>query len=177
MAEMATVDHGTVVYPDSDGQPMAENELQGRQITRLVQQLDRYFGDRDDVHVGFDLLWYPVEGDPSISRAPDVFVVPGRPKGPARPSWLQWREDGTPMRHVIEILSPSSRRIDLVRKPEVLAKFGIKHYWVVDPLNPAIRSFRLRDGVLVTDQVATGEDLFETQVPFPVRFRPADLMS
>jgi hypothetical protein len=35
---------------------MAENLVEGRQITRLVQQLDRHFRGRDDVAVGFDLL-------------------------------------------------------------------------------------------------------------------------
>ena len=76
----------------------------------------------------------------------------------------------------VEILSPPSRRADLVSKPEVLARFGVEHYWVVDPLSPAIRASRLRDGALVTDQVVTGEDVFETEDPFPVRFRPVDLV-
>lgn len=99
---------------------------------------------------------------------PDLMVIPR--------SLVDGSEVDEPPVLAVEILSPSSRRIDLVRKPEVLARFGIEHYWVVDPLNPAIRAFRLRDGALVTDQVVTGDDVFETETPFPVRFGPADLV-
>ncbi len=76
---------------------------------------------------------------------------------------------------VVEILSPSSRGADLVRKPEVLARFGVEHYWVVDPVDPAIRVFRLVDGTYESGLVVSGDELFETGAPFPVSFRPADL--
>lgn len=87
------------------------------------------------------------------------------------------REVGTPPTLAVEILSPTSRRTDLVRKPEVLARFGCEeHYWVVDPLNPALRVFRLVGEAHESALVVEGEELFETDVPFPVRFRPADLV-
>ncbi len=75
----------------------------------------------------------------------------------------------------VEILSPSSRRTDLVRKPEVLARFGVEHYWVIDPVDPAIRVFRLADGTYGSGLIVAGEEVFSTEVPFPVSFRPADL--
>ncbi|GAA5164263.1 Uma2 family endonuclease [Ornithinimicrobium tianjinense] len=98
---------------------------------------------------------------------PDLVIVPrSLVEGPA--------VDEPPVL-AVEILSPSSRRTDLVRKPEVLARFGVEHYWVVDPVNPAIRVFRLVDGTYVSGLVVSGKELFETEVPFPVSFRPADL--
>jgi Uma2 family endonuclease len=75
----------------------------------------------------------------------------------------------------VEILSPSSRRTDLVRKPEVLARFGVEHYWVIDPIHPALRVFRLAGDTYESDVVVDGNAVFEIDVPFPVRFRPADL--
>jgi len=75
----------------------------------------------------------------------------------------------------VEILSPSSRRTDLVRKPEVLGRFGVEHYWVVDPVNPAIRAFQLVGDTYQSGHVVQGLDIFETQGPFPVSFRPAHL--
>lgn len=81
----------------------------------------------------------------------------------------------TPPVLAVEILSPSSRGIDLVRKPEVLARFGVEHYWVIDPLNPAIRVFRLVGGTYESGLIIVGDELFETEVPFPVSFRPVDL--
>lgn len=75
----------------------------------------------------------------------------------------------------VEILSPSSRSTDLVRKPEVLGKFGCEHYWVIDPLHPAIRVFRLAEGAYLSDVVVEGDDLFSAAEPFQVGFRPVDL--
>lgn len=133
MHVMSAPDPGAIVYPSSDGQPMAENELQGWQIMALATALRAHFRDRPDVHVGADLLWYPVEGDPSTSRAPDVFVVPGRPAAPPRPSWLQWQEDGVPLRHVIEILSPSNTPSEMSRKRRWYSRYGVEEYLVFDP--------------------------------------------
>ena len=76
----------------------------------------------------------------------------------------------------VEILSPSSQRTDLVRKPDVLARFGCEHYWVIDPLRPAIRVFWLIDSTYVSDVTVEGTDLFETDQPFHLKFRPADLV-
>ncbi|WP_256840167.1 Uma2 family endonuclease [Ornithinimicrobium faecis] len=98
---------------------------------------------------------------------PDLMVVPR--------SLVEGSEVEDPPVLAVEILSPSSRRTDLVRKPEVLGRFGVEHYWVVDPLHPAIRVFRLVGETYQSGQVVGGDDLFETKVPFSVRFRPADL--
>lgn len=105
-------------------------------------------------------------GERSVLQ-PDLMVVPRELRSGAFVP--------TPPVLAVEILSPSSRRTDLVRKPEVLARFGVEHYWVVDPVNPAVRIFRLADGTYESTLVVSGEDLFETEVPFPVSFRPADL--
>lgn len=82
-----------VVYPESDGQPMADNSLQLEYIVTLKGGLDAEFREDPNVFVAGDLLWYPVEGEPSIRRAPDVLVVYGRPKG-HRGSYRQWEEGG-----------------------------------------------------------------------------------
>jgi hypothetical protein len=57
--------------------------------------LDALFDDNPNVFVAGDLLWYPVEGKPSIFTAPDAMVVFGRPKGDRR-SYLQWQEGNIP---------------------------------------------------------------------------------
>jgi Uma2 family endonuclease len=70
-----------LVYPDSDGQPMADNTKQFRWIVLLKENLECLFADDLQVFVAGDLLWYPVEGHPDIRVAPDAMVVFGRPKG------------------------------------------------------------------------------------------------
>ena len=133
MAFVSIADSSVVEYPSSDGQPMAESEVQGRQLVRLGTALETLFRGRDDVHVGWDLLWYPVEGRPDISRAPDVFVVPGRPADPPRSSWLQWEEAGMPMRHVVEIVSPSNSATEMAQKRRWYDRYGVEEYLVFHP--------------------------------------------
>ncbi len=78
-----------VIYPDSDGQPMADNTQQFRWITVIQGNLDWIFAQNDQVFVAGDLLWYPVEGDNKTRQAPDVMVVFGVAKGD-RGSYRQW---------------------------------------------------------------------------------------
>ena len=70
-----------IIYPESDGKPMADNTKQFRWILVIQQNLDWMFADNPNVFVAGDLFWYPVEGKPRIVTAPDVMVVVGRPKG------------------------------------------------------------------------------------------------
>ena len=97
-----------VIYPDSDGQPMADNTLQFRWIVTIKEGLAHLFMDRPDVFVAGDLLWYPVEGDPKTRIAPDAMVAFGRPKGD-RGSYKQWEEGGIAPQVVFEVLSPGNR--------------------------------------------------------------------
>jgi hypothetical protein len=82
-----------ITYPQSDGNPMADNTKQFRWIVTIQGGLDALFRDHPDIFVAGDLLWYPVEGHPEICTAPDAMVVFGRPKGD-RGSYLQWEEGG-----------------------------------------------------------------------------------
>ena len=70
-----------IEYPDSDGLPMAENTLQFRWIVTIMGGLDALFLNDPNVFVAGDLLWYPVEGEPTIRMGPDVLVAFSRPKG------------------------------------------------------------------------------------------------
>jgi Uma2 family endonuclease len=64
-----------IVYPDSDGQPMADNTKQFEWIVLLKKNLDVLFADNPNVFVAGDLLWYPVQGCNQRCTAPDVMVV------------------------------------------------------------------------------------------------------
>jgi Uma2 family endonuclease len=46
---------------------------------------------------------------------------------------------------VVEILSPSTRRTDVLTKGGVYARFGVPFYWIVDPDLDRIEFFRLED--------------------------------
>ena len=70
-----------IIYPDSDGKPIAENTLQYQWIVTITGGLESIFADDPNVFVAGDLFWYPVEGRPDIVTAPDTMVAFGRPKG------------------------------------------------------------------------------------------------
>ena len=121
-----------IVYPFSDGKPMAENTKQGRWITLLYSNLCALFHDRDDVFIALDNFWYPVENEPDIVYAPDVYVVFGRPKGD-RSSYKQWLEGDIPLTVVFEILSPGNTRTEMDKKFLFYDEYGVEEYYVYDP--------------------------------------------
>lgn len=121
-----------IVYPDTDGEPMAENTIQYRYLTTIKGGLEVMFRDREDVFVAGDLFWYPVEGHPEIRLAPDVLVAVGRPKRD-RPSYLQWLEGNHPPDVIFEILSPGNRPAEMIRKSLFYQHHGVREYYVYDP--------------------------------------------
>ncbi|WAS05093.1 Uma2 family endonuclease [Gloeomargaritales cyanobacterium VI4D9] len=121
-----------LIYPDSDGQPMADNTLQFRWIVLFKENLECLFRDNADVFVGGDLLWYPVEGHPEIRVAPDAMVVFNRPKG-ERGSYQQWEENGIAPQVVLEILSPGNRLAEMAKKLEFYEQYGVEEYYIYDP--------------------------------------------
>ena len=132
------------LYPDSDGEPMAENTLQFNWIVTIKENLEALFASRDDVFVAGDLLWYAVEGRPEIRLAPDALVAFGRPKG-YRGSYMQWEEDGVPPQVVFEVLSPGNRAGEMQRKLEFYQRHGVEEYYLYDPERNLINGW-LRDG-------------------------------
>ncbi|QJB27030.1 MULTISPECIES: Uma2 family endonuclease [Limnospira] len=122
----------TVIYPDSDGQPMAENTQQFQWIVVIKENLEILFANRPDVFVAGDLLWYPVEGDNKTRQAPDAMVAIGRPKG-HRGSYRQWEEDNIAPQVVFEILSPGNRLAEMNRKFKFYERYGVEEYYIYDP--------------------------------------------
>lgn len=121
-----------IIYPDSDGQPMADNTKQFRWIVVIKENLELLFADRPDVFVAGDLLWYPVRGDNTVCQAPDAMVVFGRPKGD-RGSYKQWEEDNIAPQVVFEILSPGNRLSAMAKKLKFYEQYGVQEYYVYDP--------------------------------------------
>jgi Uma2 family endonuclease len=144
-----------VYYPDSDGQPMADNTKQFRWIVTIKENLDLLFAADPNVFVAGDLLWYPIEGENTIRTAPDAMVVFGRPKGD-RGSYQQWKEDNIPPQVVFEILSPGNRMGEMERKRQFYDRYGVAEYYIYDPDRLDFSGWmRSGDGLL---PIATIED-------------------
>lgn len=121
-----------VIYPESDGKPMADNTRQFRWIQVVQQNVEWLFANDPNVFIAGDLLWYPVEGNNKIRQAPDVMVVFGRPKGD-RGSYLQWREDNIAPQVVFEILSPGNTQTEMNKKLLFYDRYGVEEYYIYDP--------------------------------------------
>ncbi|MEM9906259.1 MAG: Uma2 family endonuclease [Cyanobacteria bacterium P01_D01_bin.44] len=140
-----------IIYPDSDGQPMASNTEQYRWLVMIQQNLDWLL---PDAFVAGDLFWYPIEGRSDISVAPDVMVAIGRPKG-KRLSYKQWQEANIAPQVVFEILSPSNTRREMDEKLLFFERHGVEEYYLYDTEVHGLQGF-LRDelGLAVIPEMA-----------------------
>ena len=58
----------------------------------------------------------------------------------------------------VEILSPSTAATDRGRKMQLLARYGVPEYWLVDPDARTVEAYRLRGGIYGLVQSASGAD-------------------
>ena len=126
------IDQEEIIYPESDGQPMADNTKQFRYIVTIQGGLAALFADDPNIFVAGDLLWYPVQGKNTVRVAPDVMVAFGRPKGD-RGAYLQWREGGVAPQVVFDILSPGNTGLEMTRKSQFYDRHGVEEYYLYDP--------------------------------------------
>ncbi len=102
-------------------------------MDRLIKEnLEVVFPHDPNVFVAGNLLWYPVEGEPTIRTAPDAMVAFGRPKG-RRGSYKQWEEGNIPPQVVFETLSPGNRPGEIDRKFRFYEQYGVEEYYIYDP--------------------------------------------
>ena len=137
-----------VVYPETDGKPMAETDVHIDALIYVREALKDYFREAEDVYVAGNLLLYYEEGNPAASVAPDVFVVKGVPKGERR-IYKLWEEGKAPD-VVIEITSRGTRLEDLGNKRALYEMLGVTEYFLYDPLgeylDPPLQGYRLVNG-------------------------------
>jgi Uma2 family endonuclease len=98
--------------------------------------------------------------DPQNMLIPDLFVIL---KEGARchlnPAENQW--EGCP--HLcIEILSPSSIKLDRGKKFKLYEAFGVDEYWILDPAQQTIEVYHLNEGGYELTGVFAGEDAVES---------------
>ena len=104
----------------------------------------------------------PTDYQPTATRSlqPDLLVVTRADTGPNAVTM--------PLALAVEVLSPSSRSIDLVLKRELYEQAGVQCYWVVDPDDLTLRAWLLEDGRLVEQPVDLSAP---TLLPGPVPAR------
>ena len=142
--------HDAVVYPCSDGQPMAETDIHATCMMYVTYALKGWLKrhGRADVYVASNNFLYYEQGNPRAVVSPDVYVVLGIPAH-LRDTYLLWNEPKGPD-FVLEVTSASTRREDRQRKRDLYAALGVREYFMYDPraeyLKPPLQGFRLQDG-------------------------------
>ena len=151
--------YGDVIYPESDDKPMAENPLQGSVIRMLVCGFMRLFDGRDDMFVGGDFFWYPVEGDHKTVTAPDVTVIADLPQPVdyrTMGSYRQWVFSGRVLL-AVEVWSPSDTAKEMIRKLAFYERHGVAECWMFDPQDGSLAVYvRVGDQFRVITDAGNG---------------------
>ena len=142
--------HEEIDYPTGDGQPMAETPTHRRNMTDLIEVLERRYADDPGVYVSGNMFVYYVEGNRNRHLAPDVFVVFGVPRK-NRDCYKTWEEPKRSLDLVVEFTSRSTREEDLEDKFRIYRdELGVREYLLFDPyaeyLEPPEQLYRLAEG-------------------------------
>jgi Uma2 family endonuclease len=127
---MSTVRYPDLVFPDSDGKPMAENTRQYEAIVTLKGNVEAFAPAT--AFVAGDHLIYTDPLDPAARQAPDVYVAFGRPRG-HRGSYKVWEEDGVFPQVIFEVLAPSNTPTEMEQKRDFYFGHGAEEYYEFDP--------------------------------------------
>ena len=136
-----------IIYPCSDGQPMADSTIQYKLIVTIKEGCESLFQDDPNVFIAADLLWYPVQGRPDISQAPDTMVIFGRPKGDRR-SYIQSGEDNIAPQVVFEIRSHNDSNTKMSKKLLFYNRYGVEEYYLYDPEKNELEGWQRIEGTL-----------------------------
>jgi Uma2 family endonuclease len=143
-----------VVYPSSDGEPLAETSVHVDATVYGVMALRNYLEGQQAIVLADQFLYY-VQGFPKFRVAPDVMVVFNVPPG-ARDNYKVWEEGQVPA-VVFEMTSAGTRDRDEKVKKDLYESLDIPEYWQFDPkgewIPEKLRGYRLREGwyVPITD--------------------------
>lgn len=99
---------------------------------------------------------------------PDLLVAP-------RSQFTERDLPGPPLL-AVEVLSPSTRRFDLLLKRDRFQEAGAASYWLVDPDVPSVTVLELHDGVFVEAATGSGDDVLRVTAPWPMTLVPARLL-
>jgi Uma2 family endonuclease len=130
--------------PWDDGEPM-ESERHGHQMDLLIESLLFAWRDREDFYVAGNMFLYFSEAQSRKNdfRGPDVFVVLDTIKR-ERKSWVVWEENGRTPNVVIELLSPSTERVDRGEKMKIYARvLRVPAYYLYDPFTHVLEGYSL----------------------------------
>ena len=134
-----------IVYPSSDGEPLAETSVHVDAIIDLVVVLRQYLEGQSAIVLADQFLYY-AQGYPKLRLAPDVMVIFDVTPGP-RDNYKTWEEGQVPV-VIFEITSEGTKERDQNFKKILYEQLEVKEYWLFDPkgewIEEQLRGYRLR---------------------------------
>jgi Uma2 family endonuclease len=154
-----------VYYPEEREDDMGETKTHIRLLANLLNVLECFFKDREDVFLSGNMNLYYEEGNNRRWFAPDLLVAFGVPNVD-RSSYLLWREGVFPQ-VIFEIASEKTWRHDVDEKLRLYEELGAEEYYILDPefafLPAPLTAFR-REGERLVEQELTGERIFSPRL-------------
>jgi Uma2 family endonuclease len=137
----------------SDGEPLETywHVIQMNLFIDLIHEVMRERG-RTDFFAGGDIfVYYAYEQARDVAagrpyfRGPDVFYVGGVEGGLERKAWVAWEEGGRLPDLIVELLSPSTAKIDRTVKRDLYARvFRTSEYFLYEPATKRLDGLRLK---------------------------------
>lgn len=122
-----------------------DSERHDHQMHLLVLSLKLAWKDRQDFYVGGNMAIYFSETQARRNdfRAPDVFVVLDTVRK-ERKSWVVWEEEGRTPDVVIELISPTTEKVDRGEKMQIYARvLQVAHFYLFDPWTGLLEGYQL----------------------------------
>ena len=123
-------------YLIEDARPM--NDRHAKRMLAYGTVLQSHYSGRGGM-VGVDITMPYMEGSPGKAVRPDLLVALAAEEREGRDSFKLWKEPVPDF--VLEDLSPSTWRLDAVKKHRLYRRLGVREYWLFDETG-----IRLRDG-------------------------------
>ena len=138
-----------IIYPSSDGEPLAETQQHVLAILMALALLRLYLQEQQAVVFADQFLYY-IEGNPRARVAPDVMVVFDIEKR-LYPNYKIWEGQQTPA-IIFEVTSAGTKETDWNFKKTLYEQLGVTEYWLFDPYGEwvaeQLQGYRLNeDGV------------------------------
>ncbi len=122
-----------------DGEPLESNRHRiGMNV--LIRSLNQTLAPRNDFFAGGNMFIYysSTQIKNKDFRGPDFFVVLDINGSYPRQGWVVWEEAGRYPDVIIELMSPSTAKVDITTKKSLYERtFRTKNYFVYDPFDPS----------------------------------------
>lgn len=119
-----------IIYPSSDGEPLAETYVHLYAILVTLEILKQYLQGQQATVLADQFLYY-AQGFPRLRVAPDVMVIFNVAPG-GRDNYKIWEEKQIPA-VIFEITSEGTKEKDTGYKKTLYEQLGVKEYWLFDP--------------------------------------------